>query len=99
MKEKAKKSGKKGASFEQALQGLEQIVQRLESGDLPLEDSLGLFEEGVLLTRVCSERLEAAEKKIEVLMRDEKGGITARAADPAGYVQDGEDAEGEGPTG
>ncbi len=99
MKEKGKKSGKKEASFEKALEGLEQIVQRLEGGELPLEESLALFEEGVLLTRVCSERLEAAEKKIELLMRNETGGITSRAVDPAGLVRGEDDAEGEGPTG
>ena len=95
MKEKARKSGKKQATFEQSLEGLEQIVQRLESGELPLEESLTLFEEGVLLTRVCSQRLEKAEKKIEILMRDEQGEVKARTADPAGFVQGPEDAEGE----
>jgi len=99
MKEKTKKTGKKEASFEQALAGLEEIVQRLEDGDLPLEESLELFEKGVLLTRVCSERLEAAEKKIEVLMRDEGGGVASRDADPAAYAQGTEDDEGEAPSG
>jgi exodeoxyribonuclease VII small subunit len=96
---KARKSEKKETSFEQALESLEQIVKRLESGDLSLEDSLALFEEGVLLTRVCSQRLEAAEKKIEILMRDEAGGVKARAVDPAVYEQGAEDVEGEGPAG
>jgi exodeoxyribonuclease VII small subunit len=99
MKDKAKRSGKKETSFEEALENLEQIVKRLESGDLSLEDALTLFEEGVALTRVCSQRLEAAEKKIEILMRDEAGGVKARAADPAAYEQGAEDAEGEGPSG
>jgi exodeoxyribonuclease VII small subunit len=94
-----KKSGKKEATFEQALEGLEQIVQRLESGDLPLEKSLALFEEGVLLTRVCSQRLEKAEKKIDVLMRDENGEVKARTVDPAGFGQGSDDAEGEGQAG
>lgn len=99
MKEKARKTGKKEASFEQALEGLEEIVQRLEGGELPLEESLELFEKGVLLTRVCSERLEAAEKKIEVLMRDAGGGIESRAADPAAYARGTDDDEGEAPPG
>jgi len=99
MKEKTKKTGKKEPSFEEALEGLEGIVQSLEGGDLPLEESLALFERGVGLTRVCSERLEAAEKKIEVLMRDGAGGIRVRAMDAADYVRGEEDAEGEAPSG
>jgi len=99
MREKARRAGKRHASFEEALEGLERIVEQLESGDLPLEQSLALFEEGVLLTRVCSERLEAAEKKIEVLMRDDAGGILVRDEDPAEYVRDADDAEGEAPPG
>jgi len=99
MKEKTRKAGKKEASFEEALEGLEDIVQRLEGGDLPLEESLALFEQGVLLTRVCSERLEAAERKIEVLMRDGAGGIEARPADPAAFVSPTEEDDDGPPAG
>ncbi len=98
MKEKTRRAGKKEASFEEALDGLERIVERLESGELLLEESLALFEEGVLLTRVCSERLETAEKKIEALMRDDTGAILVRAVDPAEYVRGEDDAEGEAPS-
>jgi len=59
--------------FEDALQRLEQIVDRLEAGNLPLEDSLKVFEEGVGLARRCSRYLEDAEKRIELLTRDESG--------------------------
>ena len=60
-------------SFEASLEALEQIVQQLESGDLPLEKSLELFEQGVRLSRECQERLSQAERRIEVLLRDNQG--------------------------
>jgi exodeoxyribonuclease VII small subunit len=59
--------------FEDALQRLEEIVDRLETGELPLEDSLKVFEEGVALARRCSKYLEEAEKRIELLTKDEVG--------------------------
>lgn len=57
-------------SFETALSRLEQIVGALEKGDLSLEDSLKLYEEGIARARFCQQRLEAAESKIEVLSQD-----------------------------
>jgi exodeoxyribonuclease VII small subunit len=59
--------------FEDALKRLEQIVDQLEGGDLPLEESLKVFEEGVALARCCGKYLEEAEKRIELLTRDESG--------------------------
>ena len=59
--------------FEDALQRLEQIVDQLETGNLPLEQSLKVFEEGVGLARRCAKYLEEAEKRIELLTRDEQG--------------------------
>jgi exodeoxyribonuclease VII small subunit len=59
--------------FEDALERLERIVETLEAGTLPLEDSLKAFEEGVGLARRCARYLEEAEKRIEVLTRDESG--------------------------
>jgi len=56
-----------GKSFEDALARLEEIVARLEAGDLPLEESLALFEEGVGLARLCQEILAAAEGRLEML--------------------------------
>ena len=64
--------------FEDCLARLEQIVGRLESGNLPLEESLKIFEEGVGLARSCARYLEEAEKRIEVLTKDEGGGLAAR---------------------
>jgi len=60
-------------TFEQALLQLEQIVQKLEKGELPLEDSLKLYEEGIRLSRLCHGKLEEAEGRIEVLMKDARG--------------------------
>jgi exodeoxyribonuclease VII small subunit len=60
-------------SFEASLEALEQIVQELERGDLPLEKSLELFEQGIRLSRECQERLSQAERRIEVLLRDSQG--------------------------
>ena len=60
-------------SFETSLEALEEIVHKLEQGDLPLEESLGLFEQGIHLSRECQERLSQAERRIEVLLRDQQG--------------------------
>ena len=60
-------------SFEASLEALEQIVRQLESGDLPLEKSLELFEQGIRLSRECQERLSQAERRIEMLLRDNQG--------------------------
>jgi exodeoxyribonuclease VII small subunit len=64
-------------SFETSLKELEQIVEQLEGGNLPLERSLELFEKGVRLSRECQARLDEAERKIEVLMRSGDGSIKA----------------------
>jgi exodeoxyribonuclease VII small subunit len=68
-----KKSDEQPKSFEASLEALEQIVHELESGDLPLEKSLELFEDGIRLSRQCQERLNQAERRIEVLLRDNQG--------------------------
>jgi len=57
------------ASFESGLMELEQIVKEMESGDLPLERSLALYEKGMLLSESCRKQLEAAETRIEMLVR------------------------------
>lgn len=64
-------------SFEKSLEELETIVTRLESGDLPLEESLKLFEDGIKLARECRTRLTTAERRIEVLMKDADGAFVA----------------------
>ncbi len=60
-------------NFEASLASLEKIVRELERGDLPLERSLELFEEGVRLSRECQERLSQAERRIELLLQDGDG--------------------------
>ena len=63
----------KSKSFESSLEALEQIVRQLEQGDLPLEKSLELFEQGIRLSKECQERLGQAERRIEILLRDNQG--------------------------
>ncbi len=63
----------KKLTFENSLKELEKIVRRLEEGDSSLEDSLKLFEDGVRLSRECQQRLNQAERRIEVLLKDENG--------------------------
>lgn len=62
-----------GRSFEASLEALERIVGELEKGDLPLEKSLELFEQGIRLSRECQDRLSQAERRIEILLRDNQG--------------------------
>jgi exodeoxyribonuclease VII small subunit len=66
-------------SFEKALSELEGIVEKLEKGGLALNESLALFEKGVKLARFLREELEKAEKKIDILLKDEKGDIKKEA--------------------
>ena len=61
---------KKETSFESSLKRLEQIVTKLEGDELSLEDSLKLFEEGVKLADACGKRLDEAEKKVSLLLKD-----------------------------
>jgi len=77
-------------SFEEALTALEALVGRLESGDLPLEESLRLFEDGVRLTRLCTARLEDAEQRIALLTREPDGALREAPF----LAPDGEDAHG-----
>ena len=68
--------------FEEALKELESIVERLEKGDLPLEDALTLFEEGVKLSRFCHKKLDEAQKKVEILLREEGGATVVQPFEP-----------------
>ena len=63
-------------TFEQSMKQLEQIVQDLESGDLPLEKAIKKFEEGITLSKLCSKKLDETEKKISILLEDAQGNIT-----------------------
>ena len=66
---------RKKEKFEQALQKLEAIVAQMEEGDLPLEEALKAFEEGVRLAKFCTGKLDEAERKVEKLIRDQAGKI------------------------
>jgi exodeoxyribonuclease VII small subunit len=81
--EKAPKVETKELGFEEALKRLTAIVERLESGDLSLEQSLALFEEGTRLSRSSQAQLEAAEKRVEELLAiDAEGRPVVRELDP-----------------
>ena len=62
-------------NFEKALADLENIVQRLDENDLSLDESLSLFEEGIKLSRFCSQKLDAVENKVGILLRDDEGNL------------------------
>jgi exodeoxyribonuclease VII small subunit len=68
--------------FEDALNKLEKIVSKLEDGEIPLEESLKLFEEGIRLSRLCNQKLEEAEKRVEILMKGKNGMIKPHPFDP-----------------
>jgi len=63
----------KEMTFEAAMARLEEIFRSLESGNAPLDVSLGLFEEGVALVKLCNSRLDTAEQKVKLLVRGENG--------------------------
>lgn len=63
-------------TFEQAMKQLEQIVQELESGDMPLETAIKKFEEGIQLSKFCTEKLDESEKRITILVQDAAGNIS-----------------------
>ncbi|MFB0506806.1 MAG: exodeoxyribonuclease VII small subunit [Thermodesulfobacteriota bacterium] len=80
------RKGKK--TFEDALSQLESIVARLENGDLPLEESLKLFEEGIRLSRFCNQKLNEAQKKVEVLLKGNGGKLEPRPFEPEETVEE-----------
>ncbi|HWX40558.1 MAG TPA: exodeoxyribonuclease VII small subunit [Blastocatellia bacterium] len=63
-------------SFESSIKELEKIVEQLEAGDIPLERSLELFEQGVRISRECQRRLDEAERKVEILLKTGDGSTT-----------------------
>jgi exodeoxyribonuclease VII small subunit len=63
-------------TFEQAIKQLEQIVQDLESADLPLEKAIKKFEDGIQLSKYCNEKLDESEKRITILMKDAAGNVS-----------------------
>lgn len=72
----------KGPGFEQCLGRLEEVVRKLESASLPLDEAMKLFEEGMLLSRDCQKQLEEAEARVEILMKKAGGAMIAQPFDP-----------------
>ncbi len=71
------------ATFEENVKQLETIVAQLERGDLPLEDSIKLFEDGMRVSTACKEQLESAEGKVQMLMRQRDGSLQPEPFPPA----------------
>lgn len=88
-----KNNQEQAKTFEASLEALERIVHELEQGDLPLEKSLELFEQGIGLSRQCQERLSQAERRIEVLLRDNQGRPVVSAFEDANVISKGNDTE------
>jgi exodeoxyribonuclease VII small subunit len=70
------------ATFEDSIKQLEKIVEQLEKGDLPLEDSVKLFEEGVRLSSACKQELDEAEGKVQLLVKQRDGSMKAEPFPP-----------------
>ncbi|WP_295099970.1 exodeoxyribonuclease VII small subunit [uncultured Candidatus Kuenenia sp.] len=64
--------------FEEALKGLEKIIDKLEKGDMPLDETLSEYENGIKLYKKCVSMLDEAEKKIQILVKDENGSFSTR---------------------
>ena len=71
-----KKKVNKEASFEEALNELEEIVRLMEEGSLELDSALANFEKGIALARICAQKLEQAEKRVDILLKNNAGEIT-----------------------
>jgi len=92
-----KSSAKAKPSFEKALEELEKIAERLEDGSLGLEESIAEFERGTRLARYCREKLDDAERRIEILQKGENGSVEKRAVrvkQDTGEIDDDEDMQG-----
>jgi len=87
-REQRKNAATQTPNFEAQLASLERIVRELERGDLPLEQSLELFEQGVRLSRECQERLNEAERRIEVLLRGGDGSTLAVPFESEELIED-----------
>lgn len=77
-------------SFEENLEKLEEILQQLEHGNLPLETALAKFEAGMELIRRCNQQLDAVDQRVEILLRDAEGKLTPQPFIPSGEGNDGQ---------
>ena len=74
MEENKRDRDDKKLDFETGIKRLQEVVEKLERQDIPLEEAVNLFEEGMELSRKCAKILEAAEERVKVLMRDQETG-------------------------
>ena len=97
-KTKGKPQSDKGPSFEQALARLEKIVEKLDDGNLPLDESIALFKEGTTLAKVCRDKLAEAEVQVEggAEERGRGGDDEAEEADAEDELGDEDDVDEEG---
>ncbi len=86
-----KKVETKGPNFEQSLGRLEEIVRKLESANLPLDEAMKLFEEGMQLSRECQKQLEQAEARVEILLKKAGGEMAAEPFEPEPPEAESED--------
>ena len=84
---------KKPEQFEDALKKLEKIVEKLEHGNLPLEEAMEAFTEGVQLVKYCNQKLDEAENKVQMLLKDEQGAWTTTAFEPLKTVDPAENVK------
>jgi len=84
----AKSKSTEKLSFEQAMERLENTVDRLESGELSLEESIKAFEEGIELSKLCRKKLEKAEERVKILLEKSDGGIDLKLFEEGGENND-----------
>ncbi|MCC5887642.1 MAG: exodeoxyribonuclease VII small subunit [Gammaproteobacteria bacterium] len=78
----SKEAATEGPDFEAALEELEALVERMEGGELSLDESLAAFERGIHLTRRCQQALSEAEQRVAVLLEKDDGSLTTETAPP-----------------
>ncbi|MCG3148324.1 MAG: Exodeoxyribonuclease 7 small subunit [Verrucomicrobiae bacterium] len=93
MKPSKKTAAPNEPSFEQAVERLEKIVADMENAELPLDDILKQYEEGTRLVRFCAQKLDEAEKKIELLQKKSDGSVTLKPFEPAAADDDDKEAK------
>ena len=79
---------KKSDMFEDALKKLQELVEKLEKGDLPLEEAMECFSEGIGIAQFCHKKLEEAENKVQMLLKDQQGGWTSAPFEPVNTSAD-----------
>ena len=84
---------KKSKTFEEAMAELEEIVVKLEKGELPIDESIEYFQRGVELSRYCSKKLDEVEKRITILLEEEIGDIKEEIFEYEGSIKSEEDAK------